>query len=529
MEQIITINPNVSMDLWKTTYEFNLINRVVKQLGIGGYQKSVSKFLDKERLCAQKIKDIVKYVDALIEDNTGKRNVLWGAEPDTSNIYVYDKERQNGPYLPPVKTKNTFTYQSLIDIFYNDKQTKTIMFMLSEKCNLACKYCFEDHVNKEELSIEDAEAFVEQIFTDQKIKDYIGYDEHKAIILEFMGGEPLLHVDLIDKICEKFYECCVKYEKEDWLIHHQFNITTNGTLYFTEETQYLISKYPEIALSISIDGTKECHDSARVYKDGRGSFDDVLKAIQTEKERGRLRMPKMTFSKETIGNMADNIAFMSTLGYPGVSVSPALESEYTKEDGVKYYEELIKIADFLVDNHIHPAFFDPFNLTFATERPKGEPFCGGEGGMLTVAPGGNYYTCHRFREKENSKKKTCIGNIKEGFCNTKEAKENYDYIISHGIFNKTWPAKCEGCKFRGSCNGCPAIAYNQQGDLEGDVNINGCYLTLAKFAANIYYRAKSTGTIGKKYLEKEKSRFLEFLPESEVSTLIEIERCLREE
>ena len=33
-------------------------------------------------------------------------------------------------------------------------------------------------------------------------------------------------------------------------------------------------------MQISIDGPKNVHDSARLYPDGRGSFDDVYEAVE---------------------------------------------------------------------------------------------------------------------------------------------------------------------------------------------------------------------------------------------------------
>ncbi|MEL7658260.1 MAG: radical SAM protein, partial [Bacillota bacterium] len=61
-----------------------------------------------------------------------------------------------------------------------------------------------------------------------------------------------------------------------------FNITTNGTLLTSEMVQFFQDH--EVNLMISLDGPKEINDKNRVFANGRGTFDAVMKQIEMIKQ-----------------------------------------------------------------------------------------------------------------------------------------------------------------------------------------------------------------------------------------------------
>lgn len=116
----------------------------------------------------------------------------------------------------------------------------------------------------------------------QKFIDYIlesPIKKQKAVILDFIGGEPLLEVELIDSICDYFK---VKtYELNlDWYWNYRINISTNGVNYSDTNVQRFIKKnYGKLSVGITIDGTKRKHDLQRVFPDGSGSYDLIKNNI----------------------------------------------------------------------------------------------------------------------------------------------------------------------------------------------------------------------------------------------------------
>ncbi len=57
----------------------------------------------------------------------------------------------------------------------------------------------------------------------------------------FIGGEPFLEVDLIDKIVD-YYKIKAYEVGSDWYWNYRINITTNGVNYAQESVQHFIKK-----------------------------------------------------------------------------------------------------------------------------------------------------------------------------------------------------------------------------------------------------------------------------------------------
>lgn len=90
--------------------------------------------------------------------------------------------------------------------------------------------------------------------TAKKIVDFIVNDPYcnslsDNLLIDFIGGEPLLEMELIDKISD--YICLLLYIKK-----HRYHA----------------------GFGFSIDGTKEKYDLTRVTRDGKGSYDKVIKS-----------------------------------------------------------------------------------------------------------------------------------------------------------------------------------------------------------------------------------------------------------
>ena len=79
----------------------------------------------------------------------------------------------------------------------------------------------------------------------------------EGAVIEFIGGEPLLQVDLISQICDYLITEMIK-QNHPWLFRFRFSISSNGTLYFTPKVQKFIKKFaPWLSLNITMDGNKE--------------------------------------------------------------------------------------------------------------------------------------------------------------------------------------------------------------------------------------------------------------------------------
>ena len=144
-------------------------------------------------------------------------------------------------------------------------------------CNLDCSYCF--FLSKEMLypgsrfrmADELLEAYVKQL-----IEAHAGVPE---VAIAWQGGEPtLMGVDFFRRSVEL---------AEVYLHPGQratYTIQTNGTLLDEEWAAFF--KDNDFLVGISIDGPRELHDTYRVNKGGKGSFDQVMLGLSFLNDAG---------------------------------------------------------------------------------------------------------------------------------------------------------------------------------------------------------------------------------------------------
>ena len=80
-------------------------------------------------------------------------------------------------------------------------RTKTITFQVTDRCNLACSYCYQINKGTRRMPFETAKKLVDMLLTgDKGMDEYISPINSPGIILDFIGGEPSLEIELINEI-----------------------------------------------------------------------------------------------------------------------------------------------------------------------------------------------------------------------------------------------------------------------------------------------------------------------------------------
>jgi len=161
---------------------------------------------------------------------------------------------------------------------WQNGMAKTVTFIVTKDCQLACKYCYLVGKNeKERMSWDTAMAAIDYI---------LGHEDdfpEESVVWDFIGGEPFLEIELIDKICD-YLKTEMFRLSHHWFNSYRFSFSTNGINYNTEKVQQFIKKnHSHLSIGITIDGTRAKHDLNRIYKgDGlieKGSYDDVVRNI----------------------------------------------------------------------------------------------------------------------------------------------------------------------------------------------------------------------------------------------------------
>ena len=297
---------------------------------------------------------------------------------------------------------------------WQDGIAKEVTFIVTKDCQLACKYCYLVGKNtNERMSWNIAKQAIDYIL------DHEEEFPEPSIIWDFIGGEPFLEIDLIDKICDYIkYQLYIR--KHKWFNAYRFSFSTNGINYGSEKVQQFIKKNQKhLSIMVTIDGTQVLHDMNRVYKNSeKGSYYDVLRNIPLWQNQFERAGTKVTISHENISYIKESVLHLFSLGIHDVNINCVFENVWKEGDDKRLEDQLIKLADAIIDNDLYKdntcSFF--WENMGKPMDPKlfNENWCGA-GRMLSIDAAGNFYPCTRFAQYSlRNKKAWIIGNVKDG-------------------------------------------------------------------------------------------------------------------
>ena len=387
---------------------------------------------------------------------------------------------------------------SLNRYFYegNNKFTRNITFQITDDCNLCCSYCYQHNKGHHKMPFEVAKKLIDGILTnDKSINNYVKSENAIGIVLEFIGGEPFLEVDLIDKIIDYFIEKCIILH-HPWVDRFRVSICSNGVLYFTPKVQEFIKKHQtHLSFTISIDGNKTLHDACRVFPDGTGSYDLAIKAAKHyRKYYDAILSSKMTLSPDNINFVFPALVNLWENDYNFIYCNCIYEKGWTIEHAKILYCELKKVADYLLNNHLERIKGTSIlNLDLSQQKNISDKnFCGGDGNMLAVDYKGDLYPCLRYMESSigQSQSPYIIGNVNDGIGYNQQTK---DMIAGLDVTYKSQsPQECIDCPVSSECGWCSALNYQEFGTINKRTTYT-CLMHKARVLANYYYQNKMGG------------------------------------
>lgn len=297
---------------------------------------------------------------------------------------------------------------------WQDGVAKSITFIVTKDCQLACKYCYLVGKNsKERMSWDVAKEAIDYILDREKTF------KEESVIWDFIGGEPFLEVELIDRICD-YIKLEMYRRNHHWFNSYRFSLTTNGINYHEKKVQRFIEKNKShLSIGLTIDGTQIKHDINRVYKNtGKGSYVDVVKNIPLWMEQFPFEGTKVTISSQDIPYIAESVLHIYSLGIHQVNINCVFEDVWNDGDDLLLEEQLIKLADAIIDNEYYKDYTCSFFSEHIGKRLNPETdnqnWCGA-GKMLAIDAAGNFYPCTRFAQYSlRSKPAWIIGNVKDG-------------------------------------------------------------------------------------------------------------------
>ena len=342
--------------------------------------------------------------------------------------------------------KNGLTWQS--------GMAKNITFIVTKDCQLACKYCYLVGKNTHErMPWEVAKKAIDYIL------DHEGDFREESVVWDFIGGEPFIEIDLIDKICD--YIKVEMYRRgHHWFDSYRFSFSTNGINYADDKVQRFIAKnLTHLSIGITIDGTEMKHDLNRVYKQtGRGSYRDVVRNIPLWLSQFPGSGTKVTISSADIPYIKESVLHLYSLGIHEVNINCVFEDVWAEGDDLKFEEQLTQLADAIIDG----GYYRDYVCSFFSEM-IGKPldrvndnnnWCGA-GRMLAVDAAGLFYPCTRFAKYSlRDKPALIIGNVTDGI----DSDRLRPFLTLDRCMQS--PAECIDCEVASGCAWCQGENYD---------------------------------------------------------------------
>lgn len=341
----------------------------------------------------------------------------------------------------------------LIEQLNNNKGLKALCLHIAHGCNLACEYCFAskgDYRTGNKLMTEEIAL---------RAVDFLAKHSgnRKNIEIDFFGGEPLINFEVVKKSVAYAKEI----EKRTGKLFH-FTITTNGTLLDKEKTDFINEFMDNVV--ISLDGRRHVHDMMRFYRDGSGSYNDIV-ASARELVKGRQNKDyfiRGTFTSKNL-DFSEDVFHIAGLGFDEVSVEPVVGSgesyHITREHLLIILDEYDRLAKRYLEyirrgNRLRFYHFN-LNLFKGPCIQRRIVACGAGFEYLAVSPEGYLYPCHQFV----GQKRFIMGDVFEGISNTNIAEEFKEC-------NVITKEECRKCWAKYYCSGgCHANAYFSNGSI----------------------------------------------------------------
>ena len=331
-----------------------------------------------------------------------------------------------------------------------------IYFILTEKCNFRCGYCFVKNNDPlgnmtEDVAIKGLDFFCRLIAEDPE-----QFDLEKTIV--FYGGEPLLNWSVFEMLLSKIkgYIESGKLPQKTTL-----NLVTNGSLLTPEIARIL--KDHNVQVSISIDGDDFATNSSRIYASGEPVYQDVKRGFKICKEAGMNIGASCTLSEASIHNFdATMRVLLDECGVSNLGLN-LLIADGNKMDN-SYNERAAKfILDAFQIFRKRGVYEDRImrKANAFIERTVWPFDCGASGGnQVVIAPDGDVGVCHGFV----GKKKYFPTNVYDNDFNIRNDKDFKEWSMRSPLNM----LECQSCFALGICGGgCPYQSELETGSIWG--------------------------------------------------------------
>jgi uncharacterized protein len=301
-------------------------------------------------------------------------------------------------------------------------------------CNMDCGYCYEGN-KKGRMQPEIIESILDFIETRA-----VGL---RSLDINWYGGEPLLAMEIIEDLTESMLDL-----GEEYKFGFNASMITNGYLLTKENTDRLVNDFKVSNIQITLDGPSDIHNKKRPLKNGKDSFDTILKNIQYSAGKMQVNIRvniDKSFTVETIQKLLDELDQVGLKNIAGLyfgrieaatsACSNISESCYGAEDFSKIETDFYRL---LLENG--------FTIT-SLPQPMATVCFSQLISSHLIDPEGYIYKCYNYV----GDLPRAMGNIKE---NINYSHPNFTRLFNFDAFEDE---ECRSCSILPICmGGCPA-------------------------------------------------------------------------
>jgi uncharacterized protein len=328
-----------------------------------------------------------------------------------------------------------------------------LVLFSSHRCNLRCKYCFNnDSESPEEknMPIEIARLAVDFLFNHMK--------EKTGANITFYGGEPLLNFQCITETVRYADEKAGKWGKDI-----QYSIATNGILLTDAVIDFLVKH--GFSIGLSLDGGQQVNDSNRVFPDGSGSYAGVIdnfKKLIAKKADVTIQAVIGSAAmdiKQALADLRATGAINCRLIYRSLAngdSESASDFEVFKENYDSMIASLLKESGRTGLPTIPLNFYELFQQIEEHDMIRNS--CAGGSNQVAVSADGNIWPCENCLGQSHF----AMGNVKTGLDTT--------IIPGLAAIGIDSVPGCAGCWARHLCGGpCPQVSFQKHGKFDEPV------------------------------------------------------------
>ena len=355
-------------------------------------------------------------------------------------------------------------------------------------CNLDCTYCF--FLSKDALYPGDSMRMRDEVLA-AYLSQMLDAQPDGPVNVAWQGGEPtLMGVEFFRRALD-MAEAAARPGQQ---IEH--SLQTNGTL--IDDAWVELLRRHRVLVGLSIDGPADLHDRYRVWKDGRGSHADVLRAWDRLRAGGvevnllcSVSAANVDRPLEVYHHLRDDLGARHLQFIPIVERATAATLSLAEEgwstgrgrrrilytqngdlvtsrsvSGEGYGEFLCAIFDEWVTRDVGGVFIQLFDVTLGAHFDLHSlcvhaPTCGA---ALALEHNGDLYSCDHFVEPDHR-----LGNILEQSMADMVASPQQVRFGRHK--QESLPRMCVECDVRYACHGgCPKDRFARTPDGEPGLN-----------------------------------------------------------